>query len=147
MMKKKNMIICILAIGIFLLFISTGFSKQTQLEFSINNSVEIGFERSTTIYTESDVAKIPFSGKLTVDKTAEIIITKNGSDDIVYNSTYSNLKGEPIQFEVDNLVPNSYYTLKFFSKDAKTGYLLLMTDKSLVKSPKGHTQFIKTDLM
>ena len=109
--------------------------------------MEIGFERSTTIYTKSDVTKIPFLGKLTVDKTAEIIITKNGSDDIVYNSTYSNWKGEPIQFEVDNLVPNSYYTLKFFSKDAKTGYLLLMTDKSLVKSPKGHTQFIKTDLM
>lgn len=146
MMKKKNTIICILIIGIFLLFISTGFSKQTQLEFSINNSVEIGFERSTTIYTESDVTKISFSGKLTVDKTAEIIIIKNGSDDIVYNSTYSNLKGKPIQFEVDNLVPNSYYTLKFFSKDAKTGYLLLMTDKSLVEFPKGHTQSIKTDM-
>ena len=52
--------------------------------------MEIGFERSTTIYTKSDVTKIPFLGKLTVDKTAEIIITKNGSDDIVYNSTYSN---------------------------------------------------------
>lgn len=147
MMKKKNMIICILAIGIFLLFISADFSKQTQLEFSINNSVEIGFERSITIYTESDVTKIPFSGKLTVDKTAEIIITKNESGDIVYNSTYSNLKAKPIQFEVDNLVPNSYYTLNFFSKDAKTGYLLLMTDKLLVKSPKGHIQSIKTDLM
>lgn len=108
--------------------------------------MEIGFERSTTIYTKSDVTKIPFLGKLTVDKTAEIIITKNENGDIVYNPTYSNLKGEPIQFEVDNLVSNSYYTLKFFSKDAKTGYLLLMTDKSLVKSPKGHTQFIKTDM-
>lgn len=158
-MKKNNIrtayiltAICLLIAGILLYYLLINMfnnlttsnwaelerisGKGTKLEFNIKNLSNIGFNRDITFYTENGITQVAFSGKITTDGTAKIIVTANENDVIIYNETYSNIGKEAINFEVDDLLPYTYYTLRFSSADAKTGCLLLKTKESLSKQPE-----------
>lgn len=159
MMKKNNIrtayiltAICLLIAGILLYYLLTNMfnnlttsnwdelgrisGKGTKLEFNIKNRSNIGFNRDITFYTENGITQVAFSGNITTDGTAKIIVTSNEDDVIIYNETYSNIRKKTINFEVDHLLPYTYYTLRFSSANAKTGYLLLKAKESLLKQPE-----------
>ena len=104
--------------------------------FIVNNDTGVGFNCETIIYTENGINSITFSGKITVEDTAEISIVSDDDGSIVYSETYSKVKAQTIDFEVTDLVPYRYYTLRFSSNDAKDGKLALTTDQKLVKQPE-----------
>lgn len=150
-MKKKIRIraayivtaICLLVAGALTYHLFTnilfefGVSGQgTRLEFNIDNPAGIGFNRDLTVYTENGITQVVFSGKITVDGTAEIIVTANEDGSVVYSESYSNLESKTIDFVIDNLNPYTYYTLSFVSDNSKKGHLLLTTNESLVERPE-----------
>ena len=145
-MKKKIRIraayvvtaICLLAAGaLFCRLFELGVHGQgTRLAFNIDNPAGNGFSRDLTVYTENGITRAAFSGRITVDGTAEITVTANEDGSVVYRESYSNLRSKTIDFVVDNLNPYAYYTLRFASDDSKAGHLLLVTDESLVERPE-----------
>lgn len=150
-MKKKIRIrtayivtaLCLLVAGALLYHLLTNISFEfavsgqgTRFEFNIDNSAGPGFNRNVTVYTENGITKVDFSGKITVDGTAEIIVTANEDGSVVYSKSYSDLKSETINFVIDSLNPYTYYTLTFASDNSKKGYLLLTTNESLVERPE-----------
>lgn len=153
-MKKTNKVIiahivtwiCIITAGILLYYLISNtllfgqfpLSKGdgTSLNFNNKSATQTGFNSETTVYTENGIDSIVFSGKVTVEGTAEICVVSDDDGSIVYRETYSNVKAQAIDFEVTGLVPYSYYTLRFSSGDAKNGKLTLRTDQKLVKQPE-----------
>lgn len=107
-----------------------------RLEFGSASSQESGFECEEIIYTENGITKIAFAGEITIDGTADIILTSVDDNVVVYNETYTDLKSKKIAFEIDGLIPYTYYTLAFISADANEGYLLLTSEETLVKHPE-----------
>ena len=109
--------------------------QRTKLEFIYENNSDIGFDREETIYTENGITSINFSGKITVNGTAEIsIISEDGN--VVYSHIYTNVKSTSIKFRVTDLSPYSYYIVEFTSNDAQSGSLTLISDESLEKQPE-----------
>ena len=153
-MKKTNKVIiahivtwlCIIAAGTLLCYLISNtllfgqfpLSKGdgTTLNFDNNSSTQIGFNSETTLYTENGIDSFVFSGKVTVEGTAEISVVSDDDGSIVYRETYSNVKAQAIDFEVTGLVPYSYYTLRFSSGDGKNGKLTLRTDQKIIKQPQ-----------
>lgn len=150
-MKKKIRIrtahivtaLCLLVAGTLLYHLLTNISFEfgvegqgTGLEFNIDNPAGTGFNRDVTVYTENGITRVDFSGKITVDGTAEIIVTANEDGSVVHSKSYSDLKSEAINFVIDNLNPCAYYILTFVSDNSKKGYLLLTTNESLVERPE-----------
>ncbi|GLC83288.1 hypothetical protein [Lacrimispora brassicae] len=153
-MKKTNKVIiahvitwiCIMAAGTLLYYLISNAlqfeqfhlsnGEGTRFDFIIDSGTEVGFNRETIIYTENGINSIMFSGKIGVEGTAEISVVSDDDSGIVYSETYSNVKAQTIDFEVTDLVPYSYYTLRFSSDDAKSGKLTLVTDQKLVKQPE-----------
>lgn len=100
--------ICLLIAGILLYYLLTNMfnnlttsnwdklkrisGKGTKLEFNIKNLSNIGFNGDITFYTENSITQVAFSGKITTDGTAKIIVTANEDDMILYNETYSNIR-------------------------------------------------------
>jgi len=138
--------ICILIAGVLLGFIvsgnlgdfsfSTATGHGTKIEFNANNGWESGFNRQATLYTEDGLTSVTFSGKVTVDGTAELSIISNVDGSIAYSETYTDLNAKTIEVNVNGLTPNAYYTLRFFSNNAKKGHLILTTNQALVESPE-----------
>lgn len=137
-------IICILAAGAVLYhIISTywdfGFAgvigQGTRLEFKPNIQGS-GFSREMEMYTGDNITSIIFSGKITVDGTADISIVSNDDGSVVYSKFYTAVKEEKIQLDVSSLAPDSYYTLIFSSTDATKAHLILTTNHSLREPPK-----------
>lgn len=134
---------CILIAGAFLYYIVSditgiGFDnfggQGTRLEFVSDHNI-MGFSKEKTIYTENGITTINFTGKITVNGSAEIsVIAENG--DVVYNEVYENMKSQTIQLEITNLTPNSYYTICFSSTDAQAGSLILSTSSPLIVHPE-----------
>lgn len=110
--------------------------KGTTLEFDVDNPAGMGFDHDVTVYTENGITSVAFTGKVTVEGSAEIMVTANEDNRVVYQGEYSHLNAEKIYFKVDDLVPYSYYTLRFSSKDAKKGALLLEANQSLAEHPE-----------
>ena len=153
-MKKKNKVIiahivtwlCIIAAGTLLYYLisntllfgqfplSTG--EETKINFTNKSGTQIGFNSEMTLYTENGIDSIIFSGKVTVEGTAEISVVSDDDGSTVYRETYSNVKLQTINFEVTNLIPYSYYTLRFSSGDGRNGKLTLRTDQKIVKQPQ-----------
>ena len=152
-MKKTNKVIiahiatwlCIIAAGTLLYYLISNTllfgqfplsnGEGTRLNFTNNSGTQIGFDSETTLYTENGISSIVFSGRVTVEGTAEISVVSDDDGSTVYRETYSNVKAQTIDFEVTDLVPYSYYTLRFSSANGKNGKLTLMTDQKLVKQP------------
>jgi len=148
MMKNKRVAYgliaaCLLIAGAFLYYIVSnitgiGFDNfgehGTRLEFVSDHKTR-GFSKEKTIYTENGITTINFTGKITVNDSAEIsVIAENG--DIVYSEIYDKMKSQTIQLEITNLSPNSYYTIRFSSTDAQTGRLVLSTSSPLIVHPE-----------
>lgn len=137
-------VICILAAGgVLFHIISTcwnfGFAgvvgQGTRIEFKPNIQ-DNSFNKEMEIYTGDDITSVFFSGKITVDGTANISIISNDDGSTAYSKLYTAVKEEKIQFDVSNLAPDSYYTLIFSSTHAKKAYLILTTNHSLREPPK-----------
>lgn len=137
--------ICLLVAGVSLGYlckdlvqnVSPGNGIQaTRLEFSSTSLQESGFECEEIIYTENGITKIAFTGEITIDGTADIILTSVEDNAVVYNETYTDLKSKKIAFEIDELTPYTYYTLAFISADASEGYLLLTSEEELIEHPE-----------
>lgn len=74
--------------NIFEDFEFAGISEQgTRLEFNVDNPAGIGFNRDVTVYTENGITSVDFSGKITVDGTAEIVVAANEDGRLVYSET------------------------------------------------------------
>lgn len=107
----------------------------TLLEFKADSDGNSGFSREAIIYTENNTTNVIFSGSITTDGTAEIsILSDDGT--VAFSKSYSSVKSEKINIEVQGLTPQTYYVLRFSSDDAKTGYLVLTTEQSLVERPE-----------
>ncbi|BDF70449.1 hypothetical protein CE91St41_23240 [Oscillospiraceae bacterium] len=130
--------VCLLAAGALLChFFEFGVHGQgTRLAFNIDNPAGNGFSRDLTVYTENGITRAAFSGRITVDGTAEITVAANEDGGVVYRESYTDLKSKTIEFVLDDLKPYAYYTLRFASDDSKGGHLLLVTDESLVERPE-----------
>lgn len=138
-------VICILIASALLYCISSnifsGFrfdtrtGQGTTIDFISNDGAGVGFNRETIIYTEKGITSITFSGKISVDGTAQISVVSDDDGSIIYSKTYSDIRAKTIDFEVTGLAPYCYYTLRFSSGDGKAGKLALTTDQSLVKHP------------
>jgi len=153
-MKKTNKEItahvitalCILVGGILLYHLITNDlqSEQfhipdgqgTRFDLISDSGTRAGFNREAIIYTENGITSVAFSGKITVEGSAEISIVSDNDGSTAYSETYSDVKAKTINLEVTGLTPYSYYTLRFYSNSAKMGKLALTTDQSLVKSPE-----------
>ena len=148
-MRKNKRVACVLSVacllvaGVFLYYIVStitgiGFhnlgGQGTRLEFVSAHNTR-GFSKEKTIYTENGITTINFTGKITVEGSAEIsVIAENG--DIVYSKSYENMKSQTIQLEITNLTPNSYYIIRFSSTDAEAGRLILSTSSPLIVHPE-----------
>lgn len=136
--------VCLLIAGAVLYYnvsdvTSLGFynvgGQKASLEFISESDTDVGFSQEEKIYTENGITSVNFSGKITVDGTAEIsIISEDGN--VAYSDIYTNVKSKSTKFEVTDMSPYSYYTVKFSSTDAQTGSLTLTSDKVLVKQPE-----------
>ena len=134
---------CLLLAGVILYYIvvnttGLGFSQfgeqRTRLEFVSEHSTK-GFSKQKMIYTENGITSVNFTGKITVDGTAEIIVSAEDGT-IIYRETYENMKSKSIQLDITDLSPFSYYTICFSSIDALSGKLILSTDVPLVVHPE-----------
>ena len=113
-------------------FMSNGYGG-TKLEFTSNSGQANGFNREATLYANESITSVSFSGKITVDGTAEISVISNDDGNILFSETYTNVKSKGIAIEVNDLAADTFYTLRFSSSNAKKGYLLLTTYESLVE--------------
>ena len=134
--------ICLLAIGALLYhFIAGAFDgfgttsgQGTVFEFRSNGDWNNGFNREAIVYTEDGVTSITFSGNITTDATAEIsLVTADGN--AVFSRTFVAVNSQVINFDIVDLMPYAYYTLRFSSTDASSGHLVLTTEQSLVERP------------
>ncbi len=146
--KKKMGIILVIAIVLFItlmgvsLFYLARFwnlnvpeSDGAKIEFITNKSNGSGFIHENDIYTDGGITSIVLSGKITVDGTAQVKITSNDTGSIVYSRTFKPAKDEAIKIELNDLTPNAFYKITFYSEEAKSGKLILEGDQRLKKSP------------
>ena len=127
-------LVCFLCNNIFSAIGGTS-GHGTLLEFKADSSRNSGFSREAIIYTENKTIDVAFSGSITTDGTAEIsILSYDGT--VTFSQTYSAVNSKKIKIEVLGLTPQTYYILRFSSKDAKTGHLVLTTEQSLVERPE-----------
>lgn len=135
---SKNILIAIilLILGGFIFFIYLNVDKPTGsgsvLEFKTNSATTTGFSHKNSIYT-NDLTSITLFGNITINGIGEIKVTSDKDNKLVYSKTFSYPKSEQLNIKLNDLSPNSYYTIVFSSDNSSNGNLRLKSDVSLVK--------------
>jgi hypothetical protein len=144
--KKMGIIISIAIISFIAFVVVTAFlvkyfwynvsgRDETRIEFVTSTGSSTGFNQENEIYTDGGITNLTLSGKITVDGTAEIKIISNDTGSIIYTKTFTSINDEAVKINLKDLNPNVYYTITFYSEDAKRGKLILEGNQGLVKSP------------
>ena len=111
-------------------------SYPTRIELIKNaNDQEIGFYRDKSIYIDGKTNEVLLTGNVTVDGSALLRVVSDHDERIIYEQLFSEAKNQKISIDLQNVIPNSYYTLILSSEDAAKAELILESEQSLVAQP------------